>query len=742
MKKFRFLAMAAAAVMMLGSCSDDQLKGGEENTINPAAEEGVFFAIQIDLPTSGRGAARSQTNTGDNDDYTTSDGGVEVGKDYENKVGEVIVVLAQSPNNEFIAAATVSEKKISGLASDNSSYQVLSKFSKTQLDAFYSTLPSPAPTSLEANIFVFANPTSNIKATIFGIENDDKSIGAVLGSNSWINEVRKMPAVPASTIAKSGEFLMSNAVIATRGIPAKLDDWRYYTTEGNPFDLSGPNADVYIDNSEKENRGSVKLERAAARFDFRDGSPLRETQPFTYHVIYSGDINTPEAERHPIIDIELINMSLVNVNTKFYPLRRVSNNGEPVNVSICGVEKRWIERPDGGWTGGNYVVDANYQWKHDTAQEFSGDNEPANVDYSSNFFYPFLSNAGIIDQTQRTKWFTALCKDVVAGEDDNPEWAGTAAHGDYKIWTYASENTIAHVEDQINGISTGVVFKGIMRATDWALNDADDDTKELARAITNPSSVKDPVTGQDAVIYQFGGNLYLTWTKMRNAAIAAAAPNIQWVADDPTKPDEGHWVLDINDANRTNSLYVAVFGTGGVGNIEYTYTEYKVDENGNPILDADGNKIVVGTHTGLITDKLDPDLGSANYLYDAWVTNKTPGNLDAYKKAMTDAKISIYQPYNDTPAQGGNGYYVYYYYWNRHNDNLNNGVMGPMEFAVVRNNVYKLAVTGINKLGHPRITENDPEKPTGGTPDEKEDVYITVTAEVLPWVVRVNNIEF
>ena len=68
--------------------------------------------------------------------------------------------------------------------------------------------------------------------------------------------------------------------------------------------------------------------------------------------------------------------------------------------------------------------------------------------------------------------------------------------------------------------------------------------------------------------------------------------------------------------------------------------------------------------------------------------------------------------------------------------------MGPMEFAVVRNNVYKLAVTGIKQLGHPRIPENDPDKPKPDTPDESSDIYITVTCQVLPWVVRVNNIEF
>ena len=107
---------------------------------------------------------------------------------------------------------------------------------------------------------------------------------------------------------------------------------------------------------------------------------------------------------------------------------------------------------------------------------------------------------------------------------------------------------------------------------------------------------------------------------------------------------------------------------------------------------------------------------------------------------MTNAGFTLYQSSND--ADQGWGYYCYYYYWNRHNDNLNNGVMGPMEFAVVRNNVYKLSVTGIHAVGHPRISENDPDKPTPNTPDEDTKLYLTVQCRVLPWVVRKNDIVF
>ena len=91
-----------------------------------------------------------------------------------------------------------------------------------------------------------------------------------------------------------------------------------------------------------------------------------------------------------------------------------------------------------------------------------------------------------------------------------------------------------------------------------------------------------------------------------------------------------------------------------------------------------------------------------------------------------------------------NKYYTYYYYWNRHNDNGKNQDMGKMEFAVVRNNVYKICVDNIAKYGHPKPggTDPDPDPVDPNDPDEKAEYYFSVTAKVLPWVVRVNHVEF
>ena len=85
-------------------------------------------------------------------------------------------------------------------------------------------------------------------------------------------------------------------------------------------------------------------------------------------------------------------------------------------------------------------------------------------------------------------------------------------------------------------------------------------------------------------------------------------------------------------------------------------------------------------------------------------------------------------------AQNGK-YPIYYNYYNQHLDNNKDKEMGVMEYAVVRNNVYKLKVNGISQFGDPEWRKPTP------TPIEHDNVYFKVTVQVLPWTVRVNNIE-
>lgn len=348
---------------------------------------------------------------------------------------------------------------------------------------------------------------------------------------------------------------------------------------------------------------------------------------------------------------------------------------------------------DGSFVGGletneNYVVDTD-------ADEKSA----ANLDnFQFGDYFNFCLGSGVgkdwtINADARNGWYNSLMSDVVKGDEDdweNPE------KNKYHIWRYVTENTIPAAGDgqiyQKNGVSTGIVFKGKIVVPE---NTTSEKHQTLIDAIKNATGDSD----KDPILYAYGSNLFVSWTEVRAYAIAN------------------------KEADKV--FYETVFGTN------FTKTPVAAQE-------AKGD-------TPAVEAVYSDDTNSPDYAWNAWHNTEETNPetvkslLLAFKKKATGALFTLYQSSIDGEDAG---YYCYYYYWNRHNDNQDLSVMGPMEFAVVRNNVYKLAVTGIKQLGHPRIPENDPDPKDPDDPDESSDIYITLSVEVLPWAVRVNNIEF
>lgn len=167
---------------------------------------------------------------------------------------------------------------------------------------------------------------------------------------------------------------------------------------------------------------------------------------------------------------------------------------------------------------------------------------------------------------------------------------------------------------------------------------------------------------------------------------------------------------------------------------------------GKPILFFQGSQIVpLGTIDDILADNSELHK-SYKEILTAAIKDKTAGTPE-YKKAIVDAGFIIYEP-----AEGGESalgtddtkgeYYMYYYYWNRHNDNGKLNVMDAMEFGVVRNTIYKLKVTDISGLGHPRKPENDPDPQQPEDPDEEGNIAISIAVKAVDWSVRENGIEF
>ena len=533
MKK-SLISMAALLAVLVG-CNKEL----QQDT--PADVDGkVYMQFSVNMLTTRSGTDETgNTNSNANPDY-------EVGKDTENKISKVDVVL--SNGTQYVVADNV-------VPAQASTDTYVASFSSLALSA-----------NATYNVYIYANCEAPTTLQLDAV------------SNATIEE-----------ITTANNFWMTNAYAAT---PVTLpSDLSLHTQPQNPLNL-----------------GSHYVERTMARFDYmavKEGNvyPI-QTETVT------GEGEDAVTTTKTVANIKLTDIALINMSNSFYMFRRVSADGTNANWSLGGVE-----------IPTNYVVDTDYEAK---ANGWAAGLE-------ANFTH---------HMSAPTSWDWDSLADLTA--DDNWTGAGTGDHNpsSYKIWRYAKENTIPNVNAQDHGITTGVVFKGEIQAT----NDA-------------PQALKTAMTAGTERIYVFENELIGTWAMVQAAATAA-------------------------DAKATlAAAYNQV--TAGLAALGASATE------------AQKSQVYAGA-------------GFTGY----------------------------------TPV--GGKYYAYYYYWNRHNDNKQPYTMGVMEFAVVRNNVYKLCVDNIVRFGHPTPggTDPDPDPELPEEPDESVNYYFNVTVKVLPWVVRVNHIEF
>ena len=90
--------------------------------------------------------------------------------------------------------------------------------------------------------------------------------------------------------------------------------------------------------------------------------------------------------------------------------------------------------------------------------------------------------------------------------------------------------------------------------------------------------------------------------------------------------------------------------------------------------------------------------------------------------------------YGIVKYEGGKCYY--YTTEIKHFDNGDNSNMGYMEYAIMRNNIYSLAIKGIRFIGDPFL------EPVPDKTNESGKAALDIEVQIVPWIVRYNDIEF
>lgn len=666
------MLLAMAAALSLSACREESLDGGK------TSEEGnvLYISAAIALPSTA--GTRSGTDTPDDDDdnnnnnNTNSDAkptdgpDYEYGYDYENDVRSMILVIANE-KDEYVTHTVV--KGISQTPSSPNKFDFIVNGEIKHSDMALAYESGPLSENKAVKIYAFCNYTTRLLNLFEDPQKYDETY------DNWINwagtiEEDPSPAGVTPTISNTiwspNSFLMTNAKSFTTSFPDDIDDWEEFADKDHPYQLD-----------EKKNDGTalspIYVERAAARFDFRDGSknlegagPNNNTYPLLVKI--SGGINEDGEvayETKNYFNIKLTRMALVNMSKQFYYLRRVSSKGMDDGAIIGGPET-----PASGATP--YVVDTDAAQKSEEKGIVPGNGTIGKAGYHFNF----RLYSDVADQTTgkyayaMNNWYVDNISEVLGSDKTNDTWTNDTYGGQYKIWRYVTENTIPGIDQQKTIQSVGIIFKGSILMGEDLQNMTETDFENNKLISKSVKDALENVNEKSPVLYSFNNILYVGIEELVQAAHANGPGSPLWQAVTAT-------------LNEFDGL---------------TIEEYL--ENSSSSVDEETFNIKVPVHG-----------------------------------------VTVYVASNEGDDDGW-GYYCYYFYWNRHNDNLKSGRMGEMEFATVRNNVYKLAVTGISQFGHPRDPNHDPDPVEPEDPDEDPTDYIQVQVEVLPWVVRVNNIEF
>lgn len=107
MKKFSKILMSGLAALCLWACSD------EANVSQPAnAENDVYVEFGVQLMQGS--SSRSTTTDGEDGNGSNSTGGAEVGKNYENSVKEILLVLTKADGSLIVSQRLDVEPKEDG----------------------------------------------------------------------------------------------------------------------------------------------------------------------------------------------------------------------------------------------------------------------------------------------------------------------------------------------------------------------------------------------------------------------------------------------------------------------------------------------------------------------------------------------------------------------------------------------------------------------------------------------------
>lgn len=515
--------------------------------------------------------------------------------------------------------------------------------------------------------------TVEIDITDASEEFDGKTYGIIAVTNLGSADVLKnrIKSDDINTGAGLANLLQKDAWNGTSGSETKFVMSTHndqYGTNKKIFDCVTLHANA---TSENAPRADVHVERLAAKV--RIGAHTNAAD-FIYEV--------KENETNVIAKVRLDQVQLVNKQDRgTYLLKRVSSNVTDLTTKTI---------PDKGTNGDNYLgnevwnetgqIAFNYvidPWSRkknqitDNIETIEGQDITTTASQITTLNY---ANAYTGDN------FAELWNTISTGAIDLASNTTEFADSKKKTISYTLENTVSANASQA-GYMTGALFKATYFPKEYMAV-----TKEGEKNVVKPVPVDyngestdgegfddiDKDTDASKIdFFVYSGKVYKDYEAIFNEYVWTEQKNVTSGGKVYAYKDFKSNLTSIKVSELMSSTLMQGAANDPFGNLQVLKTKYKDNSDKNATLQPD--------------DAFDQ------------IVSATSESEDIKKKL---AAITKYE-----------GCVCYYPYWIKHADNKKTTDMGVMEFGIVRNNIYDLAVSQITKLGLSGTDVPDPTDP-------------------------------
>lgn len=733
MKKFKFFALAFAA-LSFAACSDDVIDGKGGNT--GAAGDGTPAYLTISFSANGGNSSRSTADDANNngDDHSTETPGTGEDSGHHNDgtaderaVDRVLVVIVPSDGGN-VNFAKLYSTTVSGTSTseDEDEFTIVDKTG----GPYVNDSPIELATG-KYNVIVVANPVVDLITGISGgdlnagIENsnvvEDLYTKITTGNyNPTEADYANIAAGNPLTTGTNFRVMMANKGLSTSG--------QAYTVELTEANVS-PNKPAVAD---------IEVERVLSKVTFREtNSNIYEIHPKV------GAVRAKKVEGAIQKDGTWIKTTL-NVaadalgNEVYVWVQENEDTGERTYT---------VYKEDGTTTevaGEPELTKYTLLTAKDKDEFTAGDkntcyavadvnNPMASITYKPDdtitpeqTWYVRLEGYALVNLSKNVHYV----RHTVSTTDGETPF-GVLNGSNYLYTPYWGEkNGINFVEDENGDLQFPAGFDPTTTTDVWFYN-------TLAKVSAESENMTINAAGEFKLGETTDGAIYYKPMSSLGSDEDGTVTGDDHYETDPTKPGVGKFMAYCFENSTDLDHQTHGLSTG----ISFVARMYKTNNNNGTLSDPVTRLYRYGNNN------LFESLAAIQQAFgESFMSDKFNEFVDKEKSkgitSITEQDLASLAEAED----GGEQIELYndnicYYYTTeiKHFDNGDNSVLGNMEFAIMRNNIYSLAVTSINMVGDPAVV------PTPGTPDENptpEEAQLDVEVQILPWIVRYNDIEF